>query len=112
VRLRSPEATDRDRADFESWLAADPRNREAFQRSANLWPWRPTRAREPLEDVIAELNRYAAAPMVIEDDALRGLRVSGRFKVADQQSIRFMLHETLGVQFTARDDKVSLTAKR
>jgi len=67
---------------------------------------------EPLEDVIAELNRYATTPMVIEDDSLKGLRVSGLFKVADQQSIRFMLHETLGVEFTPRNDKVALTAKR
>ena len=67
---------------------------------------------EPLEDVIAELNRYSATPMVIEDEALKSLRVSGLFKVADQQSIRFMLSESLGVAFSARDDKVALTSKR
>jgi len=65
---------------------------------------------ETLEDVIAELNRYAATPMVIEDDSLRGLRVSGLFKVADLQSIRFMLHESLGVEFTPHANEISLTA--
>jgi transmembrane sensor len=40
---------------------------------------------EPLEDVIAELNRYAATSMVIEDDSLKGLRVSGLFKVAQAE---------------------------
>ena len=67
---------------------------------------------ETLEDVIAELNRYSETPMVIRDESLKGLRVSGLFKVSDSQSIRFMLRETLGVEFTPEGSRTVLTAAK
>ncbi len=65
---------------------------------------------ETLETVIAELNRYTEKPMRIEDDALRQVRVSGLFRVADTQSVHFLLQESLGVELHERDREIGLTA--
>ena len=65
---------------------------------------------ESLETVIAELNRYTGKPMRIEDDALRQVRVSGLFRVADTQSVRFLLQESLGVELHERDREIGITA--
>lgn len=61
-----------------------------------------------LDDVIAEVNRYVAVPFVIEDDELRSLQLSGRFRLSDTESIRFMLRERLRVESTARADAFAL----
>jgi transmembrane sensor len=34
----------------------------------------------PLMDVVSELNRYSADPLILEDEALRGLPVGGAFQ--------------------------------
>ena len=65
-----------------------------------------------LEDVVAEVNRYVRTPFVIEDDSIRRLQLSGRFRLADTESIRFMLRERLGVESVPRGDSVALRAAR
>lgn len=67
---------------------------------------------ELLEDVVAELNRYSEAPMVIEDGSIRRLRVSGIFKATDMSGIQFMLRESLGVEFVRRDDRIAVLAPK
>lgn len=61
-----------------------------------------------LEEVVAEVNRYVPAPFLIEDDSIRRLQLSGRFRLADTESIRFMLRERLGVESIPRGDTIAL----
>jgi transmembrane sensor len=65
-----------------------------------------------LEDVVVEVNRYVSAPFVIEDDSIRKLEISGRFRVTDTESIRFMLRERLGVESVPRGEAIALRASR
>jgi transmembrane sensor len=65
-----------------------------------------------LEDVVAEVNRYAPVPFLIEDDSIRRLRLSGRFRLDDTEAIRYMLREYLNVDSSQHPDKISLRAVR
>ncbi len=62
----------------------------------------------PLDEVVAEVNRYAEAPLAIEDDALRAVRVSGRFRVGDVESVRFMLRESFGIESVPHGSVIGL----
>jgi transmembrane sensor len=64
----------------------------------------------PLEDAVAELNRYGKTPFVIEDQSLREVRISGQFRVGDVESIRFMLRESFGVESSPSEGKIQLRA--
>ena len=46
---------------------------------------------QPVEEVIAEVNRYTDATFVIADDRVRSILLSGSFKVGDVESVRFAL---------------------
>jgi transmembrane sensor len=49
-------------------------------------------------EVIAEVNRYAKTPFVIADESrLKDIRLSGAFKVADIESVRFVLKNGYGL---------------
>jgi transmembrane sensor len=51
--------------------------------------WRQGRAifdAEPLEHIVAELNRYKEPGIVLHSPSLRGLRVTGVFDVNDPQA--------------------------
>ena len=65
-----------------------------------------------LEDVVAEVNRYVAMPFVIEDEAIRGLQLSGRFRLNDAENIRFMLRERLSVESVPREGLIALRAMK
>jgi transmembrane sensor len=52
----------------------------------------------PLEDVIADVNRYTEKPLVIADDRLRRLPISGRFRVGDTEAVVFLLRERFEVR--------------
>src|SRR5258708_63804 len=49
-----------------------------------------------LPEVIAEVNRYASTPFLIEGERLDGIRLSGTFKVGDTESVRFALVDGFG----------------
>jgi transmembrane sensor len=53
----------------------------------------------PLAEVVAELNRYSAEQLVLEDDALRTLRVGGTFQTGPQgaAALRRMLEQDYDV---------------
>lgn len=55
-----------------------------------------------LSSVVAEVNRYALRPLRIEDESLRTIRLSARFKVGDVEALKFALRDRLGV--TALDE--------
>lgn len=45
----------------------------------------------PLADVLADVNRYIRKPFVIDDPSLRQIRLTGRFRVGDVESVKFVL---------------------
>jgi transmembrane sensor len=53
----------------------------------------------PLAEVVAELNRYSADQLILEDDALRTLRVGGTFQTGPQggAALRRMLEQNYAV---------------
>ncbi|HEY2163060.1 MAG TPA: FecR domain-containing protein [Gemmatimonadaceae bacterium] len=62
----------------------------------------------PLEDVVAEFNRYTATPIEIETPALRVLEISGVFAVDDTESFVAFLRSLngVGVDVTAAQIRV------
>jgi len=62
----------------------------------------------PLEEVVAAVNRYAEAPLAIEDESLRAVRVSGQFRIGDVEGVRFMLRESFGIESTPRAGVIGL----
>jgi transmembrane sensor len=52
----------------------------------------------PLASVIAEVNRYAAKPIMLEDQSLAAVHLSARFRVGDVEALKFALKDRLGVQ--------------
>jgi transmembrane sensor len=46
-----------------------------------------------LGEVIDEINRYTAKPFVLDDPSLMQLRVTGRFRVGDVESVKFALQD-------------------
>jgi transmembrane sensor len=64
----------------------------------------------PLEDVVAQLNRYAVTKIVLEDGALRALRVGGTFQANPNGSASLlrMLERNFGVRERRDDGRVYL----
>ena len=58
----------------------------------------------PLRDVVAELNRYRAGRIVIANDALDGLTVSGVFSTGDPDAALGVIADTLPVRITRLTD--------
>ncbi len=52
----------------------------------------------PLDDVVAELGRYRRGGIVIKDEALKSLRVSGRFDISDTDKALAALQQTLPIK--------------
>ena len=63
-----------------------------------------------LEEAVAELNRYAPKPLVIEDQNLRSIELSGGFRVGDIGAVLFALRERFEIKAEERDGRVVLTA--
>jgi transmembrane sensor len=65
-----------------------------------------------LEQMVVEMNRYVAKPLVLEDESLRSLEVSGRFRVGDTPGFLYALRERFGVTATEAGGVIRLTASR
>ncbi len=63
-----------------------------------------------LEQMVDEMNRYVAKPLVIEDESLRALEVSGRFRVGDTQGLLFALRERFAIEAVEDRDSIQLRA--
>jgi transmembrane sensor len=61
-----------------------------------------------LSEVIEDVNRYADKPLVIANDALRALPISGRFRVGDTESVRFLLRERFEVESSEEAERIVL----
>ncbi len=59
---------------------------------------------EPLDRAIAEMNRYGGAPAAVTDASLRGLPVSGRFRVGSPVRFAQALSELYPLRLTRRQD--------
>ncbi|HQR04852.1 MAG: FecR domain-containing protein [Proteobacteria bacterium] len=62
----------------------------------------------PLEDVIADVNRYTRQEFVIVDAQLRTLRLSGNFKIGDSAAVEFVLRDGFGIETEAQGDRLLL----
>jgi transmembrane sensor len=45
----------------------------------------------PLVDVLTDLNRYLRKPFVVDDSSLGAIRLTGRFRVGDIESVKYVL---------------------
>jgi transmembrane sensor len=80
-------------------------------RAATAWMHREIVFTErSLADVTEELNQYLEKPIVIEDPALRSLRVSGIFNAYDMESFLAFLKQ-YDVDIDAREDVVYVRAR-
>jgi transmembrane sensor len=61
-----------------------------------------------LEDAVSELNRYAAKPLSIEDQRLRGIKFSGGFRVGDVSAVLFTLRERFDVAAVEEEGRIVL----
>jgi transmembrane sensor len=95
-------------------VEVDPRGLRAQAidaRKATAWMRRDiTFASRPLAEVTEELNRYLEKPIVLQDDGLRTLRVSGIFNAYDSESFLAFLRQ-YDVEIDARDDVIYVRAR-
>ena len=67
--------------------------------------------RETLAEAVAEFNRYNRRRIVIQDQALAGLRLGGTFQATDPESFAAAVSSAYGVQVVyprGRDDEIHL----
>lgn len=90
--------------------------RESFVRIAAIDPERVTAWRTgtirfenaTIPEVIAEVNRYARTPFVIDDDArTRDIRLSGSFRIGDLEAVRYVL-KSYGLESVNEDGRIVL----
>lgn len=80
----------------------------ASQELQRRWSWRDgylVFAGEPLSEVIAEVNRYTALTVDIDDPQLKSLPIGGRFMVGDLEAIFDVLETSFGIQITRISDE-------
>lgn len=62
-----------------------------------------------LEEVIAEVNRYASTPFVIADESrIKEIRLTGTFKIGDVESVRFVLKDGYGLEAIKQDGRIAI----
>ena len=59
---------------------------------------------EPLEQAVAQINRYGGAPARIVDPAIRAIRVSGRFRTGDPARFARAVAEMYSLRVVSRPD--------
>jgi transmembrane sensor len=63
----------------------------------------------PLSEVIDEFNRHNLKPMVLQDESLKTLRISGVFPAAGTERIALFLQDRFAVSIRNTDDAIYLT---
>jgi transmembrane sensor len=61
-----------------------------------------------LADVIYEVNRYIPKPYFIADPRLNDIKLSGRFRTGDDETVRFALRERFGIRAVDEGSRVAL----
>src|SRR4030095_5412113 len=65
---------------------------------------------EPLEEAVAQMNRYTRRPIVILDPEIAQLRISGTYSVADAQAFATSISVLLPVAVSLDRDRITLRA--
>jgi len=65
----------------------------------------------PLAGLIGEANRYARKPIILDDDALAALAVTGRFKLTDTDTFLKRIAELSGLKIARKSDGIHLSRK-
>ncbi len=65
-----------------------------------------------LAEVVAELNRYSPRKVVIGDDVLRDIRISGSFRIGNTDAVVRALEESFAIQAVASGRGVVLVPRR
>lgn len=65
----------------------------------------------PLSEVVQEFNRHNLKPMVILDDRLLDLRISGIFPANGAERLTGFLQERFGITVQERDDAIRLSSQ-
>ena len=74
------------------------------------WPegWAEYRS-IPLDRLVAEANRYAAVPIVIDDSAIAAREVSGRFHISKTEAFADRIATLFGLRIERRPDAIHLS---
>jgi transmembrane sensor len=65
-----------------------------------------------LEEVIRDVNRYTAKEFVIADPDLADIRLTGRFRLGDAESVKFALGHRFNIAATEDKDVIRLSRAR
>lgn len=65
---------------------------------------------EPLEQVVLEVGRYSTLNIVIADERLKRIPVSGYFKVGDLDGLMAVLRTGFDIEASARDEAIVLSS--
>jgi transmembrane sensor len=98
------------------WLTLDPRlgMQDGHFDPTTYQSWRTDwleADKMPLSYVVAKLNRYAERPIVIGDDALANLMLTGRFHLSDTDATLKLIAVTLNLAPVRRGDRIYLVAQ-
>ncbi len=105
-------------ARFQASSTSRPPEREAQAAvrdidTANVTAWRNGRVfleDLPLEDAVAEMNKYSATKLRVGDAALGGLRVNGMFMAGEQQAFASALESYFQIATQRRGDRENRSA--
>ncbi len=67
---------------------------------------------EALADVIRDVNRYTSKEFVIADPALNEIRLTGRFRVGDMESVKFALKDRFDIAVVEDQSQIRLSRSR
>jgi transmembrane sensor len=64
-----------------------------------------------LADAVAEFNRYSSRQIVIDDDSIAAVRISGKFRSTNASEFTYLLNSGFGIQVRESTDSIHLTAR-
>jgi transmembrane sensor len=65
-----------------------------------------------LDILIAMANRYAATPLVLDDPALGGRTLSGRFRISEPEELAHRIATLFDLDILRRDDRIYLRPRK
>jgi transmembrane sensor len=66
----------------------------------------------PLSDAVAQINRYSTAQIVIRDNQLREVRVSGQFRTGDAERFARTISELYPVRIVRRSGTIEMASSK
>lgn len=67
---------------------------------------------ESMETVVAELNRYQPKHIILLDDEVKSLRISGVYSLTDQDNLFKALEQVLPIRVTTHSQQILIQAKK